>query len=76
MFFLRIDPLLDRFEMLECMLLIDEYVISSFGLMDTGVMLCVDGVERSRHNHAVMLRGGYAISHSPIQEEFPTVDSL
>ena len=70
------DPLLDRFGMLECMLRIDGYVILDLGLMDTNVMFCVDGVERSRHNRAVIVCGGYAISHSSIQEELPTVDSL
>ena len=65
--FLCIDPLLDRSEMLECMLRTDGHVILGLGSMDTIVMLCIDGVELSRHNHAVMLHGGYAIPYSFIQ---------
>ena len=65
--FLCIDPLLGQSEMLECTLHIDGYVILGLGSMDTKVMLCIDGVERSRHNHVVMLHGGYAISYSFIE---------
>ena len=74
--FLCIDPLLDRSEMLEYMLRIDGYVIMGLGLADTGVMLCVDGVERSRRNYAVRLHRGYAIPHSFIQEESLIMDNL
>ena len=64
---LRNDPLLNQCEGLECMRRIGEYVILGLGSMDTTVMLCIDGVELSRHNHAVMLHGGYAIPYSFIQ---------